>query len=453
MPHLGLGVIAAMLGRAGHTVTVFDELMIGKSLDLFAVIEAEKPEVIGVTLYSAIARENEHLLQRIVEATHGRTPIIVGGPHATLFAEEIQAALPVSYICQGEAEHVVLDLFAGAQVQPKAVIVSGQPADMRQAATPDFTRFLLHRERLTRYPLQTSRGCPFRCSFCDVRKLTGTQRWRARPLEACIEEIRSAARLFPRMESILMVDDCPTANLPRLKQFLEMLIRENLAATLEVSNVRADHVDEELCALLRKANCRFLTIGVEHADPEMFKSIDKGETLEDVERAAAIIRRSGIPLGLCFVIGLPGDTYEKHRRSVAFARKHRPHVIYWNALLPYPGTRVREYFEKHGKLLPIQTNSFNDLNFRPVPPAAEEPCFPRELRMKAQFEAIVETSMYVIRSPAQLAELFALGRQYGVSRGRLLRSLWGVYTRTLPWLASRRVKSWFRWGRRAKAAC
>ena len=65
-------------------------------------------------------------------------------------------------------------------------------------------------------------------------------------------------------------------------------------------------------------------IGVESGDAEVFKKITKGETLEDVKKAVKLIKKYKIPLALCFMIGLEGDSFEKTQKSIEFAKTLKP---------------------------------------------------------------------------------------------------------------------------------
>ncbi len=83
---------------------------------------------------------------------------------------------------------------------------------------------------------------------------------------------------------------------------------------------------------------------------KVFEKIEKGESLEDITRAAELIKKHNISLSLCFVIGLEGDSLEKTKCSIDYAKKLNPNHIYWNMVTPFEGTKIREWYDKNGEV-------------------------------------------------------------------------------------------------------
>ena len=96
------------------------------------------------------------------------------------------------------------------------------------------------------------------------------------------------------MNLIRIIDDNPGVSKIRFKSFLHLFIESEFNLDLEITNLRADHFDEEIVELLKKAGVSQIVLGVEHGHPEVFTKIDKGETLEDIKKAACLIKGAGI---------------------------------------------------------------------------------------------------------------------------------------------------------------
>jgi radical SAM superfamily enzyme YgiQ (UPF0313 family) len=148
-----------------------------------------------------------------------------------------------------------------------------------------------------------------------------------------------------------------------------------------------------MISLLKKVKSPSIGIGVESGDPEVFEKIGKGESLDDIKNAAEKIKKQKIPLSLCFVIGLEGDSFQKTMHSIEFAKKIKPDHIYWNMITPFKGTKIREWYDTNGKVSDlINHSSWVDGDFMCEEPCAETPTFSVEERKKAYIIAILKTN-------------------------------------------------------------
>jgi anaerobic magnesium-protoporphyrin IX monomethyl ester cyclase len=385
-PHLGLAMLAAVLKEKGHEVMVVDyQFQPEAPLPPFFVEEFQ-PDVMGVTLYTATMKEANAIIDQISQY---KIPIMLGGPHATIYYERILNR--ADYILRGESENIIVDLVENAQIQTKAQIISSTPPNPVDLPNPNFKAFYGH-ENISIYPLLTSRGCPFKCSFCLIR-FVSTRKWRPRKPEVCINEIIQAKKDLPHLKSVTVYDDNPMFRKEHIKSFLSLYLQADINLPLTIINTRADGLDDEIISLLKKLNCPSIAIGVESGHPDVFKNINKGETLEDVKNAVKLIKKYQIPLSVCFVIGLEEDSLEKTKMSVEFAKKLKPDHIYWNMITPFKGTRIREWYEDEGSVFSLENHSsWVDGDFMCEEPCAETPEFTREEREKAYLYSILKTN-------------------------------------------------------------
>jgi radical SAM superfamily enzyme YgiQ (UPF0313 family) len=385
-PHLGLAMIAGVLVEDGNNVLVVDYQFKPDAPSEISIIKQFKPDVIGITLYTATMKEADIIIDNI---SSFNIPIMVGGPHATLYPDDL--VNKVDYIVVGEAENIITKLVRNAELQSEAQIIRSEAPDPKNLPYPDFNAFLGY-EDIFIYPLLTSRGCPYNCSFCAVR-FVSTREWRPRLPQECINELINAKKTLKNIDSVIIYDDNPMFRKVHIKNFLKLYLENEINLPLTVINTRADSLDNEMLTLLKKAKCPSIGIGVESGNPEVFNKICKGETLDDIVKVSKLIKKQKIPLSLCFVIGLEGDSYDKIRSSIDFAKKIKPDHIYWNMITPFKGTKIREWYDKNGKVFDlVNRSSYVDGDFMCEEPCAETPEFTLDERKKAYILAILKTN-------------------------------------------------------------
>lgn len=412
VPHLGLGILSSVLRDHGHDVLVLDELLFvrGKraSPGIRNVMIDFKPDLVGFSVYTATFYET---MNAVLEARIAGVPIILGGPHVTLhqaFSQyEKQLVDHCDYVVKGEAEPIIVELVRKARLNDKAVIIDGETADLDTVPQPDFTTFM-NWESISEYPLSTSRGCPFACSFCAVKHIS-PKGWRSRPIGACLDEIERAVSIYPRLKEVQIVDDCPTLDPDRFKTFLMGYFDKGIDLRMSIANIRADSIDEEMVTLAKHANNKMIRIGVESGNEVVFNAIGKKESLSDIKRAAKLIKQGGLKLGACFIIGLPYDTLQRTWDSINLAKELNADSIIWNLAHPMEKTRMLEWFLEHGaevgEIRGYSSYEHHSVKLRNKP-VVETEDFTAEEREKAYFMACVETGQYAMETI--LSDLFYL---------------------------------------------
>ncbi|MCX9014280.1 MAG: radical SAM protein [Candidatus Methanoperedens sp.] len=422
--HMGLTLLGEILSVNGHEVLIMDyaflrsiqgKLEIPNISDL---VKDFKPEIIGISCFTYLYDECQCMVDEISQCSNA--PIILGGPHITFFPEDFMNDKRVSYLVRGEAESIILDLVNDAKPQPMPVIIKclHPCAEEIPAINLDIA---YGSQYLRTYQIQLSRGCPFSCSFCNIELIAG-KKVRARNLELCIEQIVTAKKHYPNINNITITDDCPTFNMKRFKQFLTMFAKTNIDTTLSIDNVRADLIDEEILQLYVKAGGQNVCLGTESGNLQVFSLVNKGESLEEIINAAKLIRKYNLEFGLCFVIGLPEDTLEKHRDSIKLAKYLNVDYAYWNMCTPWPGTKIETWFRQNGEIGDVRNFSTlidSGVNFKNPP--AWSTSFTMDERIKAWLMANLETYTLPIifwgnlrYLPRNMLKLFKLARQHNL---------------------------------------
>jgi radical SAM superfamily enzyme YgiQ (UPF0313 family) len=284
-------------------------------------------------------------------------PVVYGGPHVSFLPEE--ALEHGDYCVVGEGELAMPALVEALNGKGELSEVPGlvwreggeirrnPPAqhfeNLDNLPFPDFS--LLDMGARTRMggpigksivPMQTSRGCPFDCSFCSVTPMFG-KHYRRRSTESVIAEM---SRYDPKKNFIFFYDDNFAASATRTKELLRAMIDRNLGFSWS-TQVRADVArDPELLDLLAKAGCATLYIGFESVDPQTLLEMKKSQTAEEIRDAIRAIRERRIHIHGMFVFGFDTDTPEKARSTVSFAIKEKIDSAQFMVLTPLPGTET-----------------------------------------------------------------------------------------------------------------
>jgi len=428
--HMGLTLLGQILTQAGFEVLVMDYAFLRglesklKIPKISEVIQDFKPEIIGISVFSYLYDECQQLIDEISQCSDA--PIMLGGPHISLFPEDFINDKRISYIVRGEAESIILDLVNKAEKQPVPVIINC-PIPSAEEIPAINLDIAFGSKYLQNYQIQLSRGCPFNCSFCTIDLIAG-RKVRARNLELCMDQIVQAKKRYPDINIITITDDCPSFNKERFKQFLVMFAEKNIDAIITIDNVRADLIDEEMLKLYVQAGGQNICLGTESGDPEVFKLVNKGESIEKIIDAAKLIRKYNLELGLCFVIGLPEDTLERHMNSIKLAKDLKADYIFWNMCIPWRGTEIHKWFNENGEVEDVRNFSTlidSRINFKEPP--AWSPLFTKEDRIKAWLMANLETYTIQIISwnnlrsfPDNTFKLIRLAIQYRIYNSLLI---------------------------------
>jgi len=389
MPHMGLAILAAILKKRGHEVLVVDYQLVHNAPKISYFVKEFKPSVVGVSIITGNVDEAISLINEVREID-STIPIVVGGPHASLYPSHLKKQTGIDYVVSGEAEHIIIDVIEKAKKNKKALeVMSETIVNPDQIPYPDYKTFYKW-DQINSYPIMTSRGCPFRCSFCPVAHV-GQKKWRSRDPDDCIRELEAAKKIIPHNFSVFIQDDNPLVIPERFYRFLKMY-EEKIKLPIAITNVRADNINDKFLILLKRMGIDGIGIAVESANPEVFNLINKGETLETIDLAAKLIKKHKMSLSFCFVIGLPGDNLERVKDSIKFANKHKPEFIFWNMAMPYKNTGIRSWFEKNGIIYnEIGKSSLNDGSFMCDRPSIETPDFTIWQREKAHYMALFRT--------------------------------------------------------------
>jgi len=350
------GVAQQMLQQSGHAVRLFDAHLFELSLsDIVAELNAFRPDMVVLTtaptyLFWRCAPPELRICQELSFALRDLTPLLVAvGPHASTTPRAALRKLAVDIAVMGECEETLVRLAAGARDESPGVcfrrdgeiIVVGGPqaatfTDIVPLAWPDeaIARHGHHHHRFEAEPtgpgaeVETSRGCPYSCTFCAKENFRN--HYRRRPASAVLVEIE---RLQAQgVEYIYFIDEIFLPNEPLLRG----LIGRGLKFGVQT---RIDLWKPELLELLGRAGCVSVEAGVESLTPEGRDALDKRCRLNTEQLAERlIIAKRHIPFVQANLIHTETDDGERVQR---WRGQMRDAGIWANdpvPLFPYPGS-------------------------------------------------------------------------------------------------------------------
>jgi len=361
-----------MSERRGDSVQVLDMEVDDASLQ--QVVKEHPPDVIGITANTIQIEDAWQVAQELKGATHAT--IVLGGPHPTFLATESVGRPEIDVVVRGEGELTWVDLCAHLERGESLDGVEGitYQTDGQVLGNPDrpviddvdslpFPAYHLFRmDRYTNlqptldgvegtsYPILTSRGCPYRCTYCSQIL---PRRWRARSAENVVAEWRWLVRELGAKE-IGVLDDSFNMDRQRVLDICDLIIAEGLnhVPWIMINGIRANLVDEELLGRMCEAGCIRTAFGVESGNQRILDTvIDKRLTLDQVRAAFKAAKAVGMETIGFFIIGLPGETKETMEDTIRFACELDPVVANFSMATPFPGTEMYRQVMENGRLL------------------------------------------------------------------------------------------------------
>lgn len=351
IPMLGPLYLGTIAEQAGYDVSILNENILGREI---SSDELKDVDVLCLSCMTAtvergkaIAREYTALRQSL--GRQART--IIGGIHASMIPDDVSNDFDQVFV--GEAETKILDVLAG-RIQDK-IIYGERLDDLDSIPIPNF-RLLKNWKRMKLWPIMTSRGCPYDCTFCSVTEMFG-RGYRTRSVERVIEEVKSYDN-----DWFFFVDDHFVVNKKRTKKILDALRAERPDITWSCQVRTEVSKEQELVAYMRAAGCKTVHIGLESINPQSLQEIQKGHTVDDVKRSIKVFREHNIKVHGMFMFGSDSDQEDIFKTTSHFCKKSGLTSVQYLILTPLPGTRFYKRIEQEGRLLHKQWQFYDGMH-------------------------------------------------------------------------------------------
>ncbi|MBU4031159.1 B12-binding domain-containing radical SAM protein [Patescibacteria group bacterium] len=355
-PPLGLLYLAAYLQKnSEHQVEILDcqvEELNYKQIE--EKIKENAPDAIGLTTMTFTLIDVLNIV-KIAKKINPEIKTILGGPHIDIYPEETINQPGVDYLVLGEGEKPLKGLLdninslnnlrqvKGVVFKDNNKIVNTGRAELNQ----DLDSLPFPARRLTPYQkyssvlskvspvttMFTSRGCPYKCLFCDRPHLG--KFFRARSAKNVVDEMEECQKMG--IKEILIYDDTFTVKRQRVIDICLEIQKRNLKIDWDV-RARVDTVDKELLEIMKDSGCQRIHYGVEAGTQKILNVLRKGITLEQVEKAFKLSRKIGLETLAYFMIGSPTETKEDILETIKFAKKINPDFTHITITTPFPAT-------------------------------------------------------------------------------------------------------------------
>lgn len=383
-PPLGLMYLAACVkkfSKHNHDIKILDcdtDRVGFKELE--SEIRNYMPDVIGVTAYTPIIYDAWQSL-KLAKKINKNIITVMGGHHSDIYPKETINLGDIDYIVLGEGEYIFPELLdvledkgkiedvKGVVLKENGKIITTGPygyvkdLDVLPLPARDLIDWKKHQCVLGKEnvvaTIMSSRGCPYRCTFCY--KPLKARSWRFRSAENVVKEMEQCYNLG--IKEIFFFDDNFSVDIRRVENICDALIRKNLKVSWSFRG-RVNCLSYDMLVKCKKAGCHRIHFGVETGTDEGLKKIKKDITIAMVRKAFKLCKKAGIVTVANFMIGLPGEKKEDMFKTVDFANSIDTDYAEFQIITPYPKTELYEEGLKGGI---FKTDFWRDFAKKPYP--------------------------------------------------------------------------------------
>ncbi len=361
---LHLLVLAAYAKKFGHEVIIADQIA---GEDVFKKIKNFNPDFVGITGTTAVIADSYDIADWCKK---NGFKTILGGVHVTVLSEE--GLEHADFVVKGEGEDALVKILGG---KAERGIVTGKCVknlDKLPKLDRDLIDMKYYQKGKDRTPgthlhfvppntklssILGTRGCPFNCIFCH-------NSWRGLPVRMnsakwIIEEMKELQEKYGT-QAVFFMDDDFLISKERVRQFCRLYKEEGIKV-IWGCQARVTAVDEELLKILKEANCKQITFGIESGNQRVLGMLKRNQTtVEQNEKAIKLVKEAGILSTGSFMIGNPGETEEEIQETKQFILENDLDGFGVSVTTPFPGTKLWEMC-KERKVIPdkIDWREFN----------------------------------------------------------------------------------------------
>ncbi len=359
-----LSIASFILDQSDHQCDIIDAQLDDLDYDeLERQIRAKAPDVVGITAFTVQLVDVHKTIKTCKDA--GVRYVVVGGPHVNDFPQECKDLPGVDAVVKGEGQKPMLDL---VDCWAKGIEAKGIPGVMAHPDDPVPTDDVYFSNDLDEYPIidrtlvdyqryydvmggggifttvMTSRGCPYRCTFCN----TPRHRYRVMSPQRACDELEACIALGIR--EIYFVDDTFNITNKRVHELCDEILARGLELSWTV-RFRVKGVDRPLLEKMKAAGCTRIQFGVEQGTEEGLLRLKKDVTSREIEYAFQLCREVGIRTVAYFMIGTPTErTREDVLDTIRYSIRLKPDFVMYNLLTPFPGTTLYDEGIRDGVL-------------------------------------------------------------------------------------------------------
>jgi radical SAM superfamily enzyme YgiQ (UPF0313 family) len=367
-PPLGPMFVAAYLKQnSPHEVKIIDCQV--RRLDeehIKAEIREYKPDVVGVCAWTDFWYDAWRCIQ-LCKEVDPKIHVTVGGPHVGIYSDVTlehsgcdsvivgDGEVPFYWLVNALSNDYKPDQLSGLHFKEHGVKKGDKEfyihGNLDSLPFPDrlmlpykeYHSVVAKNDFVT--TMITSRGCPYKCTFCKL----SFQKVLSRSAADVVDEMEVIAGLGIR--EIEVYDDTFTWSKHRLIDICKGIVERGLDLDWAIRD-RVSSPTPDTMEWLAKAGCRRIHFGIESGSNKTLKTIKKAINTDQAIEAVALAKKHGIQVLTYFMVGLPGETVEDMRETIRFAKRLDPDYATFSVTVPYAGTEMYEDGLKQG-VIPV----------------------------------------------------------------------------------------------------
>lgn len=368
---LGITYIAAMLEQNNISVEILDADILNLDFNqTLSKIKKINPKILLMSIVT-VTYDSCAKIASAIKQSCPNISIVIGGPHIAFYSEETMINKDFDVGVIGEAELTSLELIKkilikksfkkvkGIIYNEKGIIKKTEKrkliSDLNKLPMPAYhllPNLNLYHPQIHSFKytpvanMVTSRGCPYRCTFCD-KGIFGNK-FRAINAINVVNQMQILKNKFG-VKEITFYDDVFTLDKKRVYEICEEINSRNLKISWSCSS-RADLLDKNLLIAMKKAGCWMIGMGIESGNQKVLNFIKKDINLNIIKKNIELANKVGIKVRAFFQIGHPTETKQSMKDTLNFAKSLKIYAADFLISTPFKGTEFYNNANKYGSV-------------------------------------------------------------------------------------------------------
>ncbi|MBM3462565.1 MAG: B12-binding domain-containing radical SAM protein [Armatimonadetes bacterium] len=364
-PALGIMYIAAVLRQEGFPVEILDAHVYDLyGADFQKAVADARPHIIGFTS-TTVGWPNVVEAARLAREAVPEAFIIVGGPQLQIYPKESISFPWIDMAVTGDGEETILEIVkrfdGGGSMQDILGTCVKVDGEVRLNPPRQWTRKLddlpfpavdltpwdkYHALTIEKpfFNMITTRGCPYKCSYCSQVYAGDTIRYRS--AENVLEEMEIYVKKYGARE-IIMFDETFTVKKTRVMKICEGILERKLKFGFDV-RTRVDCVDDEMLQALKAAGCKRIHFGIESGSPRILEAMNKGITVDKIKETVTLAKKRGFSTRGFFMIGYLDEDMSTYKETLDLSQSLPLDYASYSITTPLPHTGLYREAMKRG---------------------------------------------------------------------------------------------------------
>lgn len=350
-PPIGIGFLISVLKNAGHNVFFIDNYLQPSDFLETGYLRQNDIDYVGIYANTICFRDTLRMLYKLEwfrQTNRWNGKIVVGGPHTTVCPDTIPDF--VDFVVKGEGEQAILDI---VEEKIKNRIVETPRIENLDKLSPPAWDYFVNLPYdwggtfFTEKPIfvvNSSRGCPFRCSYCSVGSIWG-KKYTAFSAERIVSDIEYLINHYGA-KGIYFREDNFTLNKNRLNKFCNLMIEKKFNIPWACES-RVSSINRQNIKLMKEAGVCGFYFGVESGSQRVLDFVKKDITLAQTRETFKLCHEYGIKSAASIIVGVPTETEEELNQTLALVAEIKPTVTWFNVFTGIPNSELYKYTIKN----------------------------------------------------------------------------------------------------------